>query len=201
MAVLAGRTADIYIATGTGTAMTGEAVTSLGSGVYQITDSAKRAINPTAALTVLDGVATVPAQNYEVVWGTGKIRLTNGYTLVGTMTVTGEYLSLSQAAQGYEWTLDVQTDLEETQTFGDSWKERTAINRSATISFQRFYEDEYFHTNIGNRYVLALYIDQPSGTYYTCAAHVTSQGITVGENETVKENVQFAADGPVDFVT
>ena len=52
MAVLAGRSADIFLATGTGTAMTGQATTSLGGGVYQITLSTRRAINPNASLTV-----------------------------------------------------------------------------------------------------------------------------------------------------
>jgi gamma-glutamyltranspeptidase len=99
MAVLAGNAADIYIATGSGTAMTGEAVTSLGGGVYQITDTAKRAINPNAAVTVLDGVSTVPKANYQIGWASGKITLTNGYTAGGTITITAEYLTLAQAAQ------------------------------------------------------------------------------------------------------
>jgi len=200
MAVMAGRLADIYIATGSGTAMTGEAVTSLGGGVYQITDAAKRAINPNASVTVLDGVATVSPANYQVSWGAGKITLTNGYTASGTITVTGEYLSLSQLAQGFEWQLEIQTDLEESQTFGDSWKERTAVMRGASVSLQRFYQDGYFQTNLGNRYVIALYIDQPGGTRYVCGAHMTSAGVTVGENELVKQSVQFVAVGPVEFI-
>ena len=85
MAVLAGRNADIYIATGSGTSMTGQATTSLGGGVYQITLSARRYINPNASLTVLDGVTAVNPANYQVAYGTGKIILA-GYTPAGAIS-------------------------------------------------------------------------------------------------------------------
>lgn len=200
MAVLTGKNSDIYIATGSGTGMTGEATTSLGSNVYQITDSAKRAINPNAALTVLDGVTTVSPGDYQVYWATGKIAFNGGYTVGGSVTVTGEYLSLSQAAQGYEWSLDTELTLEETQTFGDSWKERTPITRSASVTFARFYDDEYFHDNLGSVYVLRLYIDQPGDSYYGCGAHAASSGVQSGENEVIRENVSFTVTGGLDYV-
>ena len=201
MATMAGNAADIYIASGTGTAMTGEAVTSLGSGVYQITDTARRAINPNAALTVLDGVSTIPAANYQIGWGSGKITLTNGYTLGGTMTVTGEYLTLAQAAQGFEWSYDGEVLTEESQTFGDAWKERTLVMKSGSVTFQRFYNDEYFHTNVGNYYVLVLYMVLASADRFLCAAFMTSAGMSVEENALIKQNVSFALHGPMDVAT
>lgn len=201
MAVLAGSSADVYIATGAGTSMTGEAVTSLGSGVYQITDAAKRAINPNAALTVLDGVSTIPAANYSVGYGSGKITLTNGYTLGGTMTVTGTYLTLAQLGQGFEWTLDTELSLEETQTFGDGWKERTVVMKSGSVSFQRFYADAYFHTNIGTFFVLALYYNVSGADRLLCAARCPSFNINAPENGVIRENVQFLTHGAVDLAT
>jgi hypothetical protein len=200
MAVLAGRNADIYIASVSGTGMTGEATTSLGSGVYQITDAAKRAINPNTTFTVLDGVATVPTSRYQVAYGTGKVYFQD-YTPAGTITVTGEYLTLAQAAQGFEWTLDVQPMLEETQTFGDSWKERTCVMRDATCSFQRFYEDEYFFTNGDKYFVIACYLNVSGADRYVFGAMLSSQGTTSGVNETVKQNVQFSAHGVVDYAS
>lgn len=202
MAVLVGNTADIYIATGTGTAMTGEAVTDLTGGVYQITDTAKRAINPNAAVTVLDDASTVPSANYQIGWASGKITLTNGYTAGGTITVTGEYLTLAQAAQAYEWSYDSEVITEESQTFGDTWKERTLVMKSGTVSFQRFYNDEYFaEANLGNYYVLALYTNLSGNDRFMAAGHMSSTGITSGENELIKENVSFALHGEVDFAT
>ena len=201
MAVLVGKSADIYLATGTGTSMTGEAVTDLTGGIYQITDAAKRAINPNAALTVLDGVATVPPANYQISWASGKIRLTNGYSAVGTITVTGQYLTLAQAAQGFEWSLDVTPVLEDTQTFGDSWKERTVVQRDASVTFAQFYNDGYFHANLNSYYVLALYINVAGADRYLLGAQMTTAGITAGENETIKQNVSFAIHGGLDLAT
>lgn len=202
MATLAGNAADIYIASGTGTSMTGEAVTSLGSGVYQITNAAKRAINPNAAFTVLDGVSTVPSSAYQVGWGAGKITLTNGYTAVGTITVTGEYLTMAQAAQGSEWTFNSELTTEESQTFGDAWKEHTPVMRSGTVTFNRFYNDEYFaDDNEGNYFILHLYVNLAGNDRFMCAAQMTSTGVTANENELIKENVSFALHGPMDFST
>ena len=202
MAVLAGNAADIYIATGSGTAMTGEAVTSLGGGVYQITDTAKRAINPNATVTVLDGVATVPKANYQIGWASGKITITNGYTVGGTITITAEYLTLAQAAQAFEWSYDSEVLTEESQTFGDTWKERTLVIKSGTISFQRFYNDAYFaNTNLGSYYVLYLYTNLAGNDRFMAAGHMSSTGSTSGENELIKENVSFALHGEVDFST
>lgn len=200
MAVLAGRNADIYIASVSGTSMTGEATTSLGSGVYQITDAAKRAINPNAALTVLDGVSTVPSSRYQVAFGTGKI-VFRDYTPAGSVTVTGEYLTLAQAAQGFEWSLDVQPMLEETQTFGDSWKERTCVMRDSTCSFQKFYDDEYFFTNGTRYFIVACYLSVSGADRYVFGATMNSQGATSGVNETVKQNVQFSVHGILDYAS
>lgn len=199
MAVLTGYSADIYIASGTGTSMTGEAVTSLGSGVYQITNTAKRAIDPNSTLTVLDGVATVAPQNYQVGWASGKITFTSGYTPTGTVTVTGKYLSLSQAAQGFEWSLNVNPVLEKTQTFGDSWEESTVVNMGGTVTFQQFVNDGFFFTNNSNYFIIYLYPNLAGNVRWMTAGLLSTSGITAGKNEVVKQNVQFTTHGTVDY--
>jgi hypothetical protein len=199
MAVLVGNKADIYIATGAGTAMTGEATTSLGGGVYQITSSTKRAINPNAAVTVYDGATPVATSDYQLAYGSGKIRF-SGYTPSGAVTVDGEYLTLSQAAQGTDWTLDVQPTLEEVQVFGDTWRARACVQADASVTFNRFYNDDFFPTNGGDYFVLALYLDVAAGSRYVLGATLTSTGVTTGENETIKEAVSFSVHGIADFV-
>jgi len=200
MAVMVGRLADLYVASGTGTVMTGQATTSLGGGVYQITLAARRAINPNASLTVLDGVTTVNPANYRVAFGNGKIIFTNGYAPAGAVTVTGQFLTLSQAAQGVQWSLDVQTLLEESHTFGDAWKEQTPVMSDASITFERLYDDSYFPTTIGSYYVLALYLNVSGGSRYLCAAQCSSAGITTGNNALIRESATFAVHGQLDYV-
>ena len=201
MAVLAGRNADIYIATSAGTAMTGEATTSLGGGVYQITTAARRAISPNAAITVYDGVSVISPANYQIAYGSGKIVLRN-YTPSGAVTIDGGYLTLAKAAQGTEWTLDVQPTLEEVQVFGDSWRARACVQRDATVTFNRFYNDQYFFSNaqLTGRFVLALYLSVSGGQRYVLGATRASQGVSTPENETIKENVSFNVHGILDYV-
>lgn len=199
MAVLAGRNADIYIATSAGTAMTGEATTSLGGGVYQITTAARRAISPNAAITVYDGVSVISPANYQIAYGSGKIVLRN-YTPSGAVTIDGGYLTLAKAAQGTEWTMDVQPTLEEVQVFGDSWRARACVQRDASVTFNRFYNDNYFHTNGGAYFVLALYLNVSGGQRYVLGATMASQGVSTPENETIKENVSFNVHGILDYV-
>jgi hypothetical protein len=199
MAVLAGRNADIYIATSTGTAMTGEATTSLGGGVYQITTTTRRAISPNAAITVYDGVSVISPANYQIAYGSGKIVLRN-YTPSGAVTIDGGYLTLAKAAQGTEWTMDVQPTLEEVQVFGDSWRARACVQRDASVTFTRFYNDQYFHTNGGAYFVLALYLNVSGGQRYVLGATMASQGVSTPENETIKENVSFNVHGILDYI-
>ena len=199
MAVLAGRSADIYLATGTGTAMTGQATTNLGGGVYQITLSARRAINPNASLTVLDGASTVPSSRYQVAYGSGKIVFGN-YTPAGAVTVTGEFMTLSKAAQGFDWTLDIQPVLEEVQIFGDPWKSRQRVQADATCTFNQFYNDQFFQTNATSYYIIECYAIQSSGVKWVFGASQSSASITVGENETIKQGVSFSVLGVVDYI-
>ena len=198
MAVLAGGSADIFLATGSGTSMTGQATTNLGGGVYQITLSTRRAINPNASLTVLDGATTVPSSRYQVAYGTGKI-IFAGYTPAGAITVTGEFLTLSKAAQGTEWSLDVQPILEETQVFGDTWKGRIRVGGDASCTFGQLYNDQFFQTNATSYYVIECYAIQSSGVGWRFGASQASAGITVGENEVIKQNVSFSVLGVVDY--
>jgi len=200
MAVMVGRLADVYIASGTGTAMTGEATSSLGSGVYQITTAARRAINPNAAITVLDGASAVNPAYYRFAFGSGKVIFTNGYTPSGSVTIDGEYLTLSQAAQGQSWALEVETSTEESHTFGDEWKEQTSVMSEASITFDRLYEDSYFQTNIGQYYVLALYLNTSTGARYVCAAQCESAGRTSSNSSLVRENASFVVHGQLDYV-
>lgn len=198
MAVLAGRNADIYLATGSGTAMTGQATTSLGGGVYQITLSTRRAINPNASLTVLDGVTAVPPSRYQVAYGTGKIVFA-GYTPAGAVTVTGEFLTLSKAAQGFEWSLDIQPVLEEVQVFGDTWKSRQRVQADATCTFGQFYNDNFFQLNQMSYFVIDCFAIQSTGVKWSFGASLASASLNVGENETMKQNVSFSVLGIVDY--
>jgi hypothetical protein len=106
---------------------------------------------------------------------------------------------MAQAAQGFEWSLNVTPVLENTQTFGDSWQESTVVNLGGTVTFQQFVNDGYFFTNNNSYFILYLYPNLAGNVRWMTAGMLTSAGITAGENETVKQNVQFTTHGTVDY--
>jgi len=87
MAVMLGRSADIYMAVGAGTAMTAEACTLVSGTTYQINNTAKRFWDATATWIVYDGGVPVAAGRYELVYGTGEIVLQ--VAPGGALTVAG----------------------------------------------------------------------------------------------------------------
>lgn len=87
---------------GTSTAFTGEATTNTTGNTYQITDTTKWALDPTAAVTVYDTGVPVAAGNVTVDFLFGKVTLSAPPG--GAVTVDGSYLPLWAVAEarGFE---------------------------------------------------------------------------------------------------
>lgn len=89
---------------GTGVGMTAEACTGTANTSYQITNTAKRVIDPSAAVTVKDaGVGTIEAYTLNRLTGT----VTFGSAVVRVITIDGTYLPLTTVAEAMEF--DFQT--------------------------------------------------------------------------------------------
>lgn len=92
--------------TGTPTSMTGEATTQIGSTKsYQITAAARRVIDYTAAVTVLDGATNVTAQVESIDYLNGIVTFRSSYTVLGAVTVTGTYMPLAVLAKARNFSL------------------------------------------------------------------------------------------------
>src|SRR5690606_14139279 len=78
----------------TSTAMTDDATTQIGSTKsYQITNTAKRVIDPDVAVVVEDGGTPVDADDIESIDYTGgTVTFVGGYTVSGSVTMTANYL-------------------------------------------------------------------------------------------------------------
>lgn len=98
--------------TGASTGLTGggEATTLVSTRVYQITNTAKRVIDPATALTVKDGASDVTAQVQDIDFLNGIVTFKNSYTVVGAITVTGNYLPLASLCKLRGFTLTMQAD-------------------------------------------------------------------------------------------
>jgi hypothetical protein len=131
MAASAGYLATVSV-TGTATTMTGEAVS--GGGVtWQITNTAKRIVDPASALTVLDGASTVNPSTYTFDYLTGTVTL--GGAPTGVVTITGKYLPVRQIAQAYEADVTLTKNLVDTSLLGTEHTQRTTTLGDISGSF------------------------------------------------------------------
>lgn len=108
---------------GTSTAMTGEATTSLGGGQYQVTNAAKRVIDPTAAITVKDGGSTVSSSLYSVDKLFGIVTF-SGYTATGAVTIDSSYLPTAAVGECKGVTITVNADLADASVLESQAKKR-----------------------------------------------------------------------------
>lgn len=131
MAKLTGKKALVKVS-GAALTLTNEATTDAGAHlVYQITNAAKRVLDPTAAITVKeDGVTTVAAYTLNRLNGTVTFTVARGGAVA--VTVTGFYLPQSTAISATEWSLSLSGMNGDVSEFGDVWVQRLAISKDAT---------------------------------------------------------------------
>lgn len=115
-----GYATTIYL-TGSSTGMTAEAMSGTGAGPWQVTDAAKRALDPATALTFYDnGVAISSGDISAIDYLFGTVTFTGSKT--GPITVTGAYLPLRAFADCYSADLSFAADSLDTSVFGSQWK-------------------------------------------------------------------------------
>jgi hypothetical protein len=111
---IAGHTTRIKVS-GVAVAVTAEATTSLGGGVYQVTSTSRRIWDPSAAITVKDGGVAVSAANYTFDYLFGKV--TFSVLPAGAVTVDGSYLPVATLAEVKSFNFSGAADLLDTTTF------------------------------------------------------------------------------------
>lgn len=95
----AGYTVDI-LKSGTPTTLTAEATSLVSTRIYQITNTAKRVLDPATAVTVLDNAVAVSAANIEYIdYLFGIVKFISSYTPTTPITITGKYLPMTVMAK------------------------------------------------------------------------------------------------------
>ena len=113
-------------------------------------------------------------------------------------------ISTNTVAELYTWTLDVSTGLEETQAFGDTWKERTATIRdwSGTATGRFDNTDTNGHVAINTAFLAGttvacrFYIN---GTNYYSGSAFVQASIGASENGLVTANYTFTGNGSLSY--
>jgi hypothetical protein len=95
---------------GAAVATTGEAMTSLGGGQYQITNAAKRILDPAAAVVAKDAGTPVSAALWSVDRLFGTVTF-SGYTPSGAVTVDASYIPVAAIGEATAVSLKTMVDL------------------------------------------------------------------------------------------
>lgn len=113
-------------------------------------------------------------------------------------------LTANVVAEIDNWTLDVSTGLEETQAFGDSWKERTATIREWSGSASGRFDDTDTNGHVaaqtaflgGTTVTARFYID---GTNYYSGTAFVQASIAAAENGLVTVNYTITGTGALTY--
>lgn len=120
MAAVAGYNSSVKIG-GTSTSMTGEACTTTGSDpnkISQVTNTAKRCLDPSVAVTVYDNGVAVSSANYTVNYLFGKI--TFSVAVTGPVTIDASYIPLYTVTLAKELSLQVYATMLDVSVFSDT---------------------------------------------------------------------------------
>lgn len=122
-------------ASGVAVVMTGEACTSLGGNRYQVTNSAKRIVDPNTNLVVLEnGIASVLAYTFDHLFGI--VSFPSAPT--APITVTGAYLPVESIAESKGFTVALSRDMLDTTSFDSAGaRAKLAGLKDGTIKLDR----------------------------------------------------------------
>lgn len=121
--------------TGTSTAFTGAATTSLGSNRYQITDTTKRILDPAAGITVRDGVTVLAATAYSVNYLFGIVTL--NAAPAGAVTVDGSYLPTLAVAEARSCSVNPTRAELDSGIFGEDYSKFELGKKTADGSLEQ----------------------------------------------------------------
>lgn len=111
--------------TGAAVSMTGEATTNTTGNTYQITNTAKRIIDPDTAVTVYDGVTPIADTSVTVDYLFGKVTLSSPPG--GAVTIDASYLPTFSVAEPRSFELSFERDLLDSTVMDSSTSVRSRI--------------------------------------------------------------------------
>ena len=114
---LAGYNAKLY-KPGTSTALTTEPMTLVSGKTYEITNAAKRVINRTfSPINVFDNAVNANAEVLNFDYLFGRVTFKASYTVIGPVTITGQYYPMVQLAKANSFSLTQSADAVDTTDF------------------------------------------------------------------------------------
>ena len=176
---LAGYLSTIY-KPGTATTMTAEAMSLVSGKTYRITDDAKRVIDPTAAITVLDNAVPVTlatdVQDIDLLMG--KVTFDAGYTVTGPVTITTDYLPMTEVNCARSFTFSATRDIADVTCFNPTTADRAkqALLKDCSCSFSQLDDESMeFETEFGAGTPMILVIGPGNDPLSADVTHIAAR--------------------------
>lgn len=222
---LAGKGADIYLASGAPNAVVTQAMTaiSVAAGAlngatittnhwYRPTTQARRFADPAVAPLVYYNAILVPATDYTFCPAGGIVKFN---TSPGALAVTMDYsyLTIAQCGGAHEWSLGLEQDIADVSVFGSTWKSKLPVGELAgAVSLNRWWIDERFqawlaqdtsvlmtNVNPGPKILLSLYTSFASNLRYECMGTIKGDSVKAAQAGTVDEEIQIESEGTISY--
>jgi len=180
-----GKSAALYAWDGSNSALTDEACTE-SAATAQITDSAKRILDPNETQTFTDtGGKNVIGIDYTI----GKATFDDTVTIV---TATGKYVpagNITEIGNLFSWSLETSVDLADGSVFGDAWKSSEAGQMKWSGGAEGYFLNSYWidAQALLKMWLVKFYIDATKYFMGWCHIPGLSQGATI--SELVKESI------------
>ena len=212
---IAGKDANLRIASGVATTSTNEAAarsTGVGStavpGYVQITSTAHRHIDPDS-IPLLHRIAAgsttlVSSTEYNVNFVQGRFDWVSGDPSTGTYQADIAWLTTTNVSGGREWSLNVETDMFEVSEFGSSgWKQYQPNLNGATASLGKYWTDPAFFDlfNTESKFVAELITNRDLGWRYEGYVRISADQVQTPTDGLVGETINLVFDGPVYYST
>ena len=199
MSVIKGVKGAVYLASGTPTTFTDEAMTANpAKTVFSIDDATKRFWDMSTVPTVkYNGSAVTDYSAIQYPGGIVSWALTPGNEAV---TVSGKYLPVAQLGYVRSWQLDVSQDYIDITCMGDTMRVNEPTFRSASVSIERFFVDESVFEDIMTAQALVgydLFMDATLGSEhrFTGYGYLSSESVKAAVDGIIEEPLQIAGVG------
>lgn len=200
MAAIAGKIGAIYIpTTGISAAFTDEACTDSGDHkTYYITADAKRYWDEANGVTVK--VDTVEETGVSIEWAGGRIIFDTALAGTETVTVSGKYYAMSEEGGVTNWNIDIEIELTEVTSLGDTWKKYISNLKGWSLSAEKSWMDGAYISKT-DKIAVALFVDESSDIRYDGFCKLNTDGIEDNVDDKVNESLDFVGDGGLYFNT
>ncbi len=207
MAAIQGRKGELWVASGTGTAMTAEACEAVGASTtrFHVTDADKRYLDPATTVQVYDD-AVLQTSGYHI---EGGCHIVFDSAPTSPVTVTAAYLTPAEITLVQGWELSIESEVYDITSLGDTARTYQGSGILAwSGSFERFYESgdgdnpPWYAKAAANasKIIVRLFEDHPSGYCWTGWVTPVSWGLNV-PMELERETFGFTGEGMPVYTT